>query len=1151
MKVKCFSWYKSIFPLEFKISGYNECLHKCIVQIKNYQNEIFVEVSIKNFTEQDLLAFVSFLEKNSIKVDKNKSRLVKKFSLYGYLPMFCYNIFVTKGFIKKTLIDHPFPFKIFHEDVDERVKFCTDRNIKFCKWIEIKNCYTSKLGNIDIYECRWDDIEPVSEEDPTYDIEITPKIFYFDIECEDLKGEDDEEEESLAITSDNIIQISIVCQQGKEISLTLLSLFPVDEKIVVPDGYTFVKVEHCKTQKRLLLKFFDILSDEDPDIISGYNILEFDWKRIFSISQKVGIDEDIYKKFITKSKKTVVRWISKTWESSAYSKREFFYPEIEGRSNLDIIQHVKRNYRLPSYSLNNVVKNFLVDKSKLDVDYKVIKLISKLARECYSITNPVLSDLKNKLEPLKPYRFYSLIDELMENLSHTNTVEGFLSHISYPMSIIGRYCIVDSLLCLELMETLQILSACEEIANCTYITLEDVLCRGNQYRIFNLLYSKCYSENVVLTKPEGKFEKLNNELRGVLSGALVLDPVRGHHRGVITLDFASLYPNIIINYNLCYTTLCLSPSSTTTTITSREGQYYFEKERKGILPRLETELIEQRRQVKKQLKTETRKFKIRTLESRQNALKITANSMYGALAAGGGKRLLIPAAACITSIGRDMLEKVRSYVISKGFEVIYGDTDSNIIKLPTSISPFIVHDSRIFSERLTVSLEQKGIPYSFENGTFVFPDQETVENLLKNTYAIDLKSSTLNVKTELESRACNIGKNLAKEITHFINEELHSNFDLEYENCFEHYILIGKKYYIGKKYSGEFVKKGVLSVKRVYAEIEKTIYDSVAATICQTDSHSFVIENLTAEINKIYTNSVLQDFIITTSFKSLRFYASKIDDGIYIDKNGTRFLSKAKLHPDMYFSKLPINAMVALKMHNRGELCPENSRIEYVFYDSDTKGTKGEMAIDFAYFFRNKEFLRLNRLAYIQRLVNPIDKLLETSNVAITSSASMYSFHAQLAEYFNIETPLLSDLVSIKTESRKFAIAETENVFKNLGVKYSNLEDISHVEEMLKNEMKIEVKATLIKSAIEAFERKLVPLCRKTIQCKDLHEQFIVSLCSSINSHFVLNKLYKKHKVKLSHYKTKKGVCFTICEIFRMKQDVIDQITNNNSIFKS
>lgn len=48
--------------------------------------------------------------------------------------------------------------------------------------------------------------------------------------------------------------------------------------------------------------------------------------------------------------------------------------------------------------------------------------------------------------------------------------------------------------------------------------------------------------------------KIPGEDSGEYQGATVVEPKVGfYNRPVATLDFASLYPSIIIAYNLCYT----------------------------------------------------------------------------------------------------------------------------------------------------------------------------------------------------------------------------------------------------------------------------------------------------------------------------------------------------------------------------------------------------------------------------------------------------------------------------------------------------------------------------------------------------------------------------------------------------------------------
>lgn len=77
---------------------------------------------------------------------------------------------------------------------------------------------------------------------------------------------------------------------------------------------------------------------------------------------------------------------------------------------------------------------------------------------------------------------------------------------------------------------------------------------------------------------------------------------------------------------------------------------------------------------------------------RQLALKVSANSVYGFTGAGVGQLPCLPIASSVTSYGRYLLEKTKSFVeenftIAHGYEhdaqVVYGDTDSVMVKFGT------------------------------------------------------------------------------------------------------------------------------------------------------------------------------------------------------------------------------------------------------------------------------------------------------------------------------------------------------------------------------------------------------------------------------------------------------------------------------------
>ncbi|CAK9177542.1 unnamed protein product [Ilex paraguariensis] len=104
------------------------------------------------------------------------------------------------------------------------------------------------------------------------------------------------------------------------------------------------------------------------------------------------------------------------------------------------------------------------------------------------------------------------------------------------------------------------------------------------------------------------------------SGGLVLEPKRGlYDKYILLLDFNSLYPSIIQEYNICFTTVQRSPDGSVPRLPSNK--------RPGLLPELLKNLVERRRMVKSWLKTASG-LKVQQLDIQQQALKLTANRFY-------------------------------------------------------------------------------------------------------------------------------------------------------------------------------------------------------------------------------------------------------------------------------------------------------------------------------------------------------------------------------------------------------------------------------------------------------------------------------------------------------------------------------------------
>ena len=95
----------------------------------------------------------------------------------------------------------------------------------------------------------------------------------------------------------------------------------------------------------------------------------------------------------------------------------------------------------------------------------------------------------------------------------------------------------------------------------TGVPFSYLITRGQQIKVMSQIYRKCIKAPIgggavgllvpTAARKNGEGEKFE--------GATVIDPVKGVYKEPIaTLDFASLYPSIMMAHNLCYTTLVRS-----------------------------------------------------------------------------------------------------------------------------------------------------------------------------------------------------------------------------------------------------------------------------------------------------------------------------------------------------------------------------------------------------------------------------------------------------------------------------------------------------------------------------------------------------------------------------------------------------------------
>ncbi|KAG6482893.1 hypothetical protein ZIOFF_059532 [Zingiber officinale] len=222
-----------------------------------------------------------------------------------------------------------------------------------------------------------------------------------------------------------------------------------------------------------------------------------------------------------------------------------------------------------------------------------------------------------------------------------------------------EYCETDAWLSLELMFHLSVLPLTRQLTNISGNlwgkTLQGARAQRVEYLLLHAFHAKKY---ITPDKISSRTKELNTTKRKSINcqdineddarkdhesididvlhidqskgkkgpayaGGLVLEPKKGlYDKLILLLDFNSLYPSILQEYNICFTTVERSPEGLTPNLPSSQIP--------GVLPELMRDLVERRRMVRSWLKTASR-LKVQQLDIQQQALKLTANSMYGCL----------------------------------------------------------------------------------------------------------------------------------------------------------------------------------------------------------------------------------------------------------------------------------------------------------------------------------------------------------------------------------------------------------------------------------------------------------------------------------------------------------------------------------------
>lgn len=264
---------------------------------------------------------------------------------------------------------------------------------------------------------------------------------------------------------------------------------------------------------------------------------------------------------------------------------------------------------------------------------------------------------------------------------------------------IARYCASDAdataAIATEILPTLL------ELSKHTRQLLADVSRMGQSQMVEWLLIREAYRRgDLVPNKPTSP--ELARRRRETYEGGYVLEPRRGLQTDIVSLDFRSLYPTIIVTHNVDISTLdcdCCAGRNLSPT-----GHHFCQK-RQGFIPSIVGALVERRVQIKGQLAgMDPGSPPYKRLDAMQNALKILANSFYGYSGYAPARWYSKECAESVAAWGRYYIRNTIEGAEKEGFQVLYSDTDSVFITRQPTGRDSLVREAKGFLERMNSSL---------------------------------------------------------------------------------------------------------------------------------------------------------------------------------------------------------------------------------------------------------------------------------------------------------------------------------------------------------------------------------------------------------------------------------------------------------------
>ncbi|MFN1515186.1 DNA polymerase II [Vibrio owensii] len=401
----------------------------------------------------------------------------------------------------------------------------------------------------------------------------------------------------------HVVSLDLECsEKGILYSIGLDS--PVDSRVIMigEPEQADTPIQWVKDEKALLDALIAWFKQFDPDVIVGWNVIDFDFRLLHKRAEwhnmKLMLGRADQPSF---------------FRSSAQSQQGFI--SIPGRVVLDGIDTLKTaTYHFRSWSLESVSQELLGEGKEIHNVHDRMDEINRMYR----------SD--------KPS--------------------------------LAKYNLQDCVLVNKIFEHTHLLDFAIERSRLTGVELDRV--GGSVAAFTNLYLPQIHRAGYVAPN-------LHPENWIASPGGYVMDSIPNLYDSVLVLDFKSLYPSIIRSFLIDPMGLVeglqleIGKAEDEAVPGFRGGQFHRSKH---FLPEMIEKLWAARDVAKKNNE-----------KAFSQAIKIIMNSFYGVLGSSGCRFFDTRLASSITMRGHEIMKQTKVLIEDKGYQVIYGDTDSTFVSL--------------------------------------------------------------------------------------------------------------------------------------------------------------------------------------------------------------------------------------------------------------------------------------------------------------------------------------------------------------------------------------------------------------------------------------------------------------------------------------